>query len=394
MFAGLRKAVLIANKDFRIFLTDRIAMGFALAFPLMFVLAFTLALAGIGQDEGQLTLTVVTLEEDGLSRGVIADLTSSSDSNTVFRTMEYDRAAAMVESGELDGFLAFPENFSGAMRSGAPVNLELVSHADSPFTRAALAGLAGSIAGRLEAGRVAALAVVLLRGTNGSAPDLVEVSSMASEPIVAFETEQVGELKPLKASNFTLTGYLTMFVFFAAMMGASAITRERNNQTLERLLSNGVSSRTVLMGKYLGLVYVAMLQLAVLWTVGLLGFRIDLGHAPGAVIGISVVLALTSAGCAVLMATMIRTERTADAAGVLVSMMLAPIGGCWWPLFIAPEWLRSLALLTPHGWANTGFNKLMLFGAEFGDVMPEFAALAGMGAVFIALAMWRFRSAV
>ncbi len=392
MTSALGKAVLIANKDFRIFLKDRIAMGFSLAFPLMFVLAFTIALSGVGEDEGRLTLTVVTREEAGTSREIIDDLVSASDSNTTFRTLEYEAASAMVESGELDGFLAFPADFSEAMETGAPVSLELVSNADRPFTQAALSGLAGSISGRLEAGRTAARAAALLAGQDGGAPGAA--SSMAGEPIVTFEIEQVGELRPFKASNFTLPGYLTMFVFFAAMLGATAITRERNNQTLERLLSNGVGGRTVLMGKYLGLVYVAMLQLAVLWIVGLLAFRIDLGHAPAAVIGISVVLALTSAGFAVLKSTFVRTERTADAAGVLASLMLAPIGGCWWPLFIAPEWLRSLAMFTPHGWANTGFNKLMLFGAEFGDVLPEFAALGGMGVVFIALALWRFRSAV
>ena len=392
MTSELGKAVLIANKDFRIFLQDRIAMGFSLAFPLMFVLAFTIALSGVGEDEGRLSLTVVTREEAGTSHDVIDDLVSASDANTVFETMEYEEASAMVESGELDGFLAFPAGFSAAMEIGAPMSLELVSNADRPFTQAALSGLAGSISGRLEAGRTAARAAALLAGQDSAATGAA--SSLAAEPIVAFGIEQVGELRPFKASNFTLPGYLTMFVFFAAMLGATAITRERNNQTLERLLSNGVSGRTVLTGKYLGLVYVAMIQLTVLWIVGLLGFRIDLGHAPAAVIGISVVLALTSAGFAVLMSTFVRTERTADAAGVLVSMMLAPIGGCWWPLFIAPEWLRSLALFTPHGWANTGFNKLMLFGAEFGDVLPEFAALGGMGVVLFALALWRFRPAV
>ena len=392
MTSELGKAVLIANKDFRIFLQDRIAMGFSLAFPLMFVLAFTIALSGVGEDEGRLSLTVVTREEAGTSHDVIDDLVSTSDANTVFETMEYEEASAMVESGELDGFLAFPAGFSAAMETGAPMSLELVSNADRPFTQAALSGLAGSISGRLEAGRTAARAAALLAGQDSAATGAA--SSLAAEPIVTFGIEQVGELRPFKASNFTLPGYLTMFVFFAAMLGATAITRERNNQTLERLLSNGVSGRTVLTGKYLGLVYVAMIQLTVLWIVGLLGFRIDLGHAPAAVIGISVVLALTSAGFAVLMSTFVRTERTADAAGVLVSMMLAPIGGCWWPLFIAPEWLRSLALFTPHGWANTGFNKLMLFGAEFGDVLPEFAALGGMGVVLFALALWRFRPAV
>ena len=54
-----------------------------------------------------------------------------------------------------------------------------------------------------------------------------------------------------------------------------------------------------------------------------------------------------------------------------------PSAGCWWPLFITPQWMQSLAKLTPHGWANGGFNKLMLFGAEFGDVTQEMVALAG-----------------
>ena len=41
---------------------------------------------------------------------------------------------------------------------------------------------------------------------------------------------------PFNPSNFVLTGYVTMFVFFSAAMGAGAVVRERQNQTLERLL--------------------------------------------------------------------------------------------------------------------------------------------------------------
>jgi ABC-2 type transport system permease protein len=76
---------------------------------------------------------------------------------------------------------------------------------------------------------------------------------------------------------------------------------------------------------------------------------------------------------------------------VLASLVLAPVGGCWWPLFVTPEWMQTLARITPHGWANTAFNKLMLFGAGGGDVVLEMAALAGFGAVFLAIAFVRFR---
>ena len=79
-------------------------------------------------------------------------------------------------------------------------------------------------------------------------------------------------------------------------------------------------------------------------------------------------------------------------AGVLASLTLAPIGGCWWPLFITPDWMQTLAKITPHGWANTGFNKLMLYGAEFGDVAAEMAALLIFAILFGVVALWRFRT--
>ncbi len=44
-------------------------------------------------------------------------------------------------------------------------------------------------------------------------------------------------------------------------------------------------------------------------------------------------------------------------------------------------------------WANDGLNRLMLFGAQFSDVVPEMAALVVFAAVFLSVALWRFRLA-
>ncbi|MEW6399156.1 MAG: hypothetical protein AB1503_08340 [Bacillota bacterium] len=42
-------------------------------------------------------------------------------------------------------------------------------------------------------------------------------------------------------------------------------------------------------------------------------------------------------------------------------------------------------------WANSAFNKLMVFGATPADVVPEISALAVLVVLFGALAVWRFR---
>ena len=48
-----------------------------------------------------------------------------------------------------------------------------------------------------------------------------------------------------------------------------------------------------------------------------------------------------------------------------------------------PQWLQNVAKITPHAWANSAFNKLMLFGASPTNVMPEMIALTLFGVVFL-----------
>ena len=388
----VRQAVLMAAKDTRIFFKDRFAVGFALLFPLMFVAGFSLALANTAPEDEQLRLTVATLEADGISNEIIAGLTSSTESGV--DTMSHTDAERALDNGEIEGFVAFPSDFTANLIAGKPATIEVVADSGSPDTQIALQGLAQAIASQTSSVRTAVEAIVRLQGPpTGGMPAIDAMLEGEAQGLISLETERVGDVEPYNASNFTLPGYLTMFVFFAAAMSAVAITKERQTRTLERLLSNGVRRESVIFGKYLGACYVGLLQLAVLWVIGIFAFRIDLGAAPVAVVLISVLMVLASAGFAVMLAAMVTTERSANSAGVLASLTLAPIGGCWWPLFITPLWMHTLARLTPHGWANTGFNKLMIFGADFGDVVLEMAALAVFGVAFVAVALFRFRLA-
>jgi len=103
-------------------------------------------------------------------------------------------------------------------------------------------------------------------------------------------------------------------------------------------------------------------------------------------------MVIMSAAFSLMLATLAKTERSAGSIGVITSLILAPLGGCWWPLFITPQWMQFIAKITPHGWANAGFNKLMLFGADASAVVWEMAALAGFAIIFITIAIIKFRT--
>ena len=393
----IRQSLLLASKDTKIFFRDRFAVVFAFAFPLLFTLGFTLALGGILSDDESLQVTLVTREEgkDSLSRQIIDGL-SASDTFAV-NEMAYDTARREVEAGTLPGFIAFPSRFTESLAGVGGNNtavLEVVTNADDPEDAAALDALAHTIARQVSDTQLAFLSLSLLPtevDKEAAMLRLSELGDFSSKQLVTFPEEQVGDRERPNASNFTLSGYLTMFIFFAAALSAEAIARERRNQTLERLLTNGVRRESIILGKFLTGTYRGVMQVVVLWGVGIVAFGIDLGSSPLAVILISLAIVFTSSSFGVMLAALVRTAEGASSAGVLVSLVLAPLGGSWWPLFITPDWMQALGKLTPHGWANTAFNNLMLFHADFGDVVINIVAVAAFGVVFLIVAFTRFR---
>ena len=390
----LNQTLLMAAKDTRIFLRDRFALAFSFLFPLVFVAGFSLALGDVGGRDDELLLYVSTQEDQGRASlsWVLIDAFTGDEGSSV-KYVEYGQAVQWVDDGEIDGFVLFPQDFTARLFGDPPAEVEVVIGDASAGRQAALRSLAGSIASGID--RVVEVMSVVGEVGGPAALAAVDPSELAGGAgLVELVPEQVGDIEPRSASSFTLPGYLTMFVFFAAAMSAEAIVRERRNHTLERLMSNGARRESVVLGKFLSALYRGVLQVLVLWVAGLFVFNIDLGVSPAAVVLISLLMVLASSAFGVMLASVVRTENAASGLGVLVSLALAPLGGCWWPLFITPQWMQSLAKLTPHGWANTAFNKLMLFGAEFGDVVTEMGMLALFTAAFLAVTLWRFRLSI
>jgi ABC-type multidrug transport system permease subunit len=54
--------------------------------------------------------------------------------------------------------------------------------------------------------------------------------------------------------------------------------------------------------------------------------------------------------------------------------------------------MQSVSKITPHAWATTAFNKLLIFGGDFNSVVPNMLMLAAFGIVFGVIAIMRFRT--
>jgi len=409
----LKHILVITLKDLKIFSRDRQALVFAILFPFMFVILFSVAMSSISSEDERLELHVVTQEDsEGRSRFIIEEMETEDELDLdpgeviIIWDDDYEEARKAVASQKIAGFVTFPEDFTKGLTIGYGTNLVVVVDPGATYDRAALNSMAEAIASYIGMQYIVSEAIseLLLEGWLDDTTDMARIGQELPEflsaqgnipmrsSLIEFEVEKVGEVRAEEPSNFVIPGYLVMFVFFTAALSAETIVRERQNNTLERLLASSVSRVSILGGIFMGTATKGMIQITIFWLVGVLAFNLDLGSSPFGAILLSILMVIMSSMFGLMLATLVRTERSASAIAVLASLVMAPLGGCWWPLFITPRWMQFIAKITPHGWANTGFNKLLVFGADFNAAVPEMLALVIFAAIFGGIALWRFRA--
>jgi len=374
---------------------------------------FNFLLGNVGASDNRVTLHVATLEAPGgLSYEILGametqDTAALAPGDPVI-VWDRDVAAArqQVEDGELSGYVLFPADFTTALNSGTSADLTVVANADATSTQAALNGLAQAIAAQLATDHViiqASVALLVQSGQLNPADIEQAVQGMldqmlaagqsgAPQAFITYRTRNYGDVQGTNAAQFVIPGYLVMFVFFAAAITAEQIVRERSNHTLERLLTTSVRRDAILGGIFTGIFLRGLVQIIIFWTVGILAFHVDLGIAPAAVLILSLLMVLMSSAFALMLSTLVKTRRSAGALANITALILAPLGGCWWPLFLYPNWLQAVAKITPHAWATDGFNKLMLYGADFSAAVPNMLALLVFAVIFGVIAVARFRT--
>ncbi len=88
-----------------------------------------------------------------------------------------------------------------------------------------------------------------------------------------------------------------------------------------------------------------------------------------------------------MLGTFGRSEQQVAALALLVSLVLAALGGSMQPLEFFPQGMRQVAFaVTPHAWMNDSLWKILVDGAGVRDVLPAVGVLTGLGVVLLALA--------
>lgn len=128
-----------------------------------------------------------------------------------------------------------------------------------------------------------------------------------------------------------------------------------------------------------------------MFAIGHFVFGMSLGSAPAAMLVITLATAAAATGLGLLVASLGKTASQIGGFSTLLTLTLAAIGGMMVPVFTMPEIMQTISKISPHNWALTAYQDVIVRGLGLSDILLESAVLGGFALVFFLFAVWRFR---
>ncbi|MDE5414561.1 ABC transporter permease [Alkalihalobacterium chitinilyticum] len=187
-------------------------------------------------------------------------------------------------------------------------------------------------------------------------------------------------------------GYTVMFAFFIVTFAGRSFLNEKRSGTLQRILLAPVSGWNLLIGKWVPFYLIGLTQVAILFSFGHFVFGMSLGSSLFALLLISLALVWVSSSLGMLIASLVQTESQITGWSVMVILTMAALGGTMVPLFVMPDLMQQIAFITPHAWALTAYQDILVRELSWTDILNNLFILGGFGAVFMLISIWRMRT--
>jgi len=377
----------IALKDLRQRLRDRSAIVLGFIAPVAVAALISVAFGSAGSFHA--TVAVVDLDKGPVAAGFTSFVTGPDLAGllTVRPVTSEADARAKVAGGDLSAAFVIPKGYSAAATAGAGRPITVLASVDSSIAEQVAQSLAQSYTAQIEAVRLSVESAVRAGAPHSSAGRLA--AEAAATRIPEQTVTRPSGTRALTGTSYYAPAMGIFFMFFAIGFGARGYFLERTGGTLDRLAVAPIGPGAILAGKSLATFVYGVASLGTVAVITSLVFGARWGP-PLVVLALIAAMSLTMVGLTALVITLARTERQADGFASLLTFGLVLLGGNFIFLGGAPPLVRTLALLTPNGWALRAFTDLA-GGADWtAALVPLMAILAfALSAAVVAFARRR-----
>jgi ABC-2 type transport system permease protein len=395
----MKKILAISLRDMRQRFTTFVDWLFFLILPIIFTLVLS---GGTGpQSDNRIQLMVVDQAQTTLSAELIAALENSESVRPVSTDLE--DAENKFDSRKISAFLIIPTGFDQAALEQGGLTLELRQQpnnlnalVDARAVQAAISRVGQTV--EIARNSVAQAESIKPFATEADRQAFFDASLEQARTLLAESPDRITETQGNTQDQIeydpranSSAGQLITWVFIPLIGLSELFAYERQKGTLRRILTTPTRKGTYIFGTILGQVLMALLQMALLVGFGMLVMKLNWGQNLPALAIMLVSAALAAAALGTMLGTFVKTAAQANGLSIMLGMVMALMGGCWYPLELFPEVVRTVVKVLPTTWAMQGLLDLVLRGQGVVDILPEAGVLLGFAAVFFVIGILRFK---
>jgi len=382
-------------------LKDRTGLITLIFVPLMLTFIFGSVMGG---GERRIPVAVADLDRSAQSAEIVAALDETSYQIT--KTGE-NEAAAMASSGEAAA-VVIPKGFAADVLGGVDTKVRILKDPRSTSSIAIVEAVTGRV--QRVAANAATIRIVQAAFRDASAATGAHYTPAPPADIYSYSDRLWSPDPPLSVSDVPVTvskvrgsatqamgfqqysmGFTLMFMMFMGLGSAGGFLDEREQGTLARLLTTPTSRTELVAGKVLGIYVTVLFEAVIMVGFGAFVFNVPWGDDPLGVVMIVATFGLATTGLGVMISTLVRTRGQVSAMTAVLATALSMLGGSYWPLDIVSPAMRTIALMTPTGWAMTGLTDVVVrYQGTSHAVLPS-AVLLGMAALFLSIGVARLK---
>ena len=354
---------------------NRVELLLTFVVPIVFFSIFALIFSrGVGSTP-RVKTWVFDRDRSELSAKLVASLEAVDGLRvTVPAIGEGEDAAAWAESAVLRGQTAaavlIPAGFADAIQSGRrPPPTPVLIDSSNPVAEPVVSSLLlQAISQTIQTNAAAAVQPIRIDGTPEPAATEEPSDLIATRDIV-------GEGKDNAVVASYASGIAVLFLLFSAAGAGGSLLEEQESGTLERLLSSRLSMPQLLLGKWVYIVALGVLQVTAMFAWGQAVFGVDLmGHLPGFA-AMTLVTSAAAASFALVLATVCRSRTQLSGVSTIIILSMSALGGSMVPRYLMSESMQRWGLVTFNAWALDGYNNVFWRDMGVAELQPQLLVL-------------------
>lgn len=199
----------------------------------------------------------------------------------------------------------------------------------------------------------------------------------------------------LISRNYYLPGVIaTIVTMMSLLLSAMAIVKEKEIGTMEQLIVSPLKPIELIIGKLLPFAVIALVQIILVTTLGVLWFHIPLRGNLLLLLFSTCIYLFTTLGIGLFISTVSSTQQEAMMSVFLFYMPAVLLSGFAYPIANMPKIIQNFTLINPLRYFMVVIRSIFLKGVGLEVLWTELVPLVFIGLCVITLSAARFRKSL